>query len=493
MNNLERCIIYIFLLNLFSVGFKCAIYIPFQILDNDTLYNGNVLDIVKYWRKLNLYAELMIGEPPNKIGIFLVSNIYELSILQNMCDISNSFYNMENSSSYNFIKSINYYFNKVLKCSIITEKLYLYTDKEQKNRTSIEEVKMIYSDNLEEDFNQDQIYKDENKDKKYEYHPNTCLNIGFQARQNIGFGGEANFVRQIKNYKINNISLVNTYDYFFDYTSDNNGYLIIGDLPHKLYSKEFKEEQYFLTAAKDKNYTFEWFIEFNSIYYKGKYQNNNSEYNVTINSSLPVKIDLTYGLVEGTNDYEKNIRKDFFDKLINDNECFIEENKNEGYRFYYCNKKNINNIQKNFPSLKFVINEYGMSFEFGFKDLFKEKNDKIYFLIFFNTTKDFERFSFGKIFLKKYILSFNYDNKMIGFYNKNYKNESRKKIIYYEHDKIFFSLIIIGFIIFFIAGFFLGKKIYDKSKKRNANELIDDYDYVSEEKKEEKPENAINN
>ena len=103
MNNLERCIIYIFLLNLFSVGFKCAIYIPFQILDNDTLYNGNVLDIVKYWRKLNLYAELMIGEPPNKIGIFLVSNIYELSILQNMCDISNSFYNMENSSSYNFL------------------------------------------------------------------------------------------------------------------------------------------------------------------------------------------------------------------------------------------------------------------------------------------------------------------------------------------------------------------------------------------------------
>ena len=33
-----------------------------------------------------------------------------------------------------------------------------------------------------EKFNQDKIYKEDNKDIKYEYHPNTCLNIGFQPK-----------------------------------------------------------------------------------------------------------------------------------------------------------------------------------------------------------------------------------------------------------------------------------------------------------------------
>ena len=485
--------IFIFIIILFLIcKFKCAVYLPFKILENDEESTNKILDIIKVWKEPKLYNELMIGEPPIKIGVFFVSDIFELTLFQNMCDIPNSFYSMQNSSSYKYIKKINYLFNKVLNCTVITEKLYLYTDKEQKNKVCMDDVSMIYSDNKEEEFNQDYIYKDEIKDKKYEYHPNTCLNIGFQPRQNINFGGNANFVKQIKSYKINNVSLVNTYDYSFTFISDKEGYLIIGEKPHEFDKINYKEEQYILTGAKNRNYTFDWLIEFNSIYYTGKYENNNSEYNSTFISDLSVRIDHTYGLIEGTDSYEKNITENFFNKLINNKQCFLEEK--EGYRFYYCDKKlSFNYIQKYFPILKLCLNEQEFCFEFDYKDLFKEKNDKLYFLIYFNKTNSLDRFTFGQIFLKKYLLTFNYDNKLIGFYIRNMQNAEDKEIDKNNNNILLIILIILGFIIFFIAGFLLGKKIYDKTRTKKANELIDEYDYDVHENKEQKPEISINN
>jgi hypothetical protein len=416
--NILLFLIYLFLL---SWKVKCAIYLPFKILENDS--NSANDSLIQIWNNSKYYSELMIGDPPIKISVFLVSNIFELTLFQNMCDIPNSFYNINDSSSYNYIKSIHYYFNKVMNCTIITEKLYLYTDKEQKKNVSINDVVMVYSDNKEEDFNQDDLYKKDNQDKKYEYHPNTCLNIGFQPRQNFNFGGTANFVKQIRKYTINNNSLVDSYDYTFTFTSDKEGFVVIGEKPHEFDKKKYTETQYILTGAKDRNYTFEWLIEFDSIYYTGKYENNNTIYNSTFVCDLSVKIDHTYGLIEGTNYYEKNITEDFFNKLINNNQCFIEEN--EGIRSYYCDKQSSSEyIKKYFPALKLCLNKSEFCFEFDYKDLFREKNDKLYFLIYFNSTNSNDRFTFGQIFLKKYLLTFNYDNKMIGFYKKKDKNES---------------------------------------------------------------------
>jgi len=494
MFKIETNIIVILFLLLLVYKYKCAVYLPFKILENNINENNDIIDIVKYWKELKLYTELMIGEPPKKIGVFFVSDIFELTLFQNMCDIKNSFYSKDNSSSYKYIKSINYLFNKVMNCLIITEKLNLYLDKEQKKNISIDNVIMVYSDNKEEEFNQDEYYKDDYKDRKYEYHPNTCLNIGFQPRQNFNFGGKANFIQQIKLYKINNNSLVNSYDYTFQFTSDKDGYLIIGEKPHEFDKNNYKEEQYILTGAKDRNYTFEWIIEFNSIYYTGINVNNNTLYNSTFTNDLSVIVDITYGLIEGTDNYEKNITKDFFEKFFNNKQCFIRENENDGYKFFYCDIKIWNYIAKYFPVLKFCLHEYNMCFDFRYTDLFRVKNDKLYFLIYFNKNNKSNRFKLGQIFLKKYLVTFNFDSKMIGFYNKNIKNEDEtveKK--YYEHDIIFIILIIIGFIIFFIAGFFVGKKIYEKTRRKKANELEDEYDYESQDKKEEKPQNAINN
>ena len=129
------------------------------------------------------------------------------------------------------------------------------------------------------------------------------------------------------------------------------------------------------------------------------------------------------------------------------------------------------------------MKQFGFCFEFNYKDLFKEKNDKMYFLIYFNLkNNNAYRFIIGQILIKKYLLTFNYDTKMIGFYDKNIQvvsKEEEKNKYYYEHDIKIIILFIIIFILFLVIGFFLGKKIYDKKRKKKANELVDDYEYES--------------
>ena len=152
------------------------------------------------------------------------------------------------------------------------------------------------------------------------------------------------------------------------------------------------------------------------------------------------------------------------------------------YRIYYCNKRISNNyIEKYFPVLKFCMKKFGICFEFNYKDLFREKNDNIYFLVYFkiqNSIYGSNKFSIGQILLKKYLITFNFDTKLIGFYDKNIKLDKNNKK-YYEHDGKIIAIFIIALIIFLIIGFILGKKFYEAKRKKKANELDDDYEYKS--------------
>ena len=168
--------------------------------------------------------------------------------------------------------------------------------------------------------------------------------------------------------------------------------------------------------------------------------------------------------------------------MINQTICFSEEV--EEYRIYSCDKKqSFNYIKKYFPILKFCMKQYDMCFEFDYKDLFREKKGILYFLVIFKSKeKKVYRFTIGQMLLKKYLITFNYDTKMIGFYNKNIKykeNENKKLKIYYEYNVKIIFILIIGFILNLIIGFCLGKKIYEKTRKKKVNELNDDYKYES--------------
>jgi hypothetical protein len=272
-----------------------------------------------------------------------------------MCDIPNSFYNKKKSSTYRYIKSINYnyYFNTQLNCSIISETIYLATDEKQNNKISIENFNIIYSENKEEEFKNNYFNK-----KEYEYHLNTCINIGFQPRQSVGFGYDMNFVDQIKHYKKNNISLIKDYDWSFKFITDNSGFLIIGEKPHEFDQYNYRKEQLLISRSKNRYYTSDWYLDFNSIYYTGIRENNNSLYNSSFYHDSSVKFDLNLGLIEGINNYENKIKNDFFTPLINKKICFSEEV--DEYRIYYCDKKQ-----------SFTIKPTSIPLETESEDLFK--------------------------------------------------------------------------------------------------------------------------
>ena len=112
------------------------------------------------------------------------------------------------------------------------------------------------------------------------------------------------------------------------------------------------------------------------------------------------------------------------------------------------------------------------------------------------------RWIMGIPFLKKYVLSYDYDKKRIGFY-KNYENDN------YDYDEDenkdddynFFSslafkiiMIVIGGITLFLLGMFVNN-LMKKSRKKRANELEDDYEYEAHKDKKENNEepNRITN
>ena len=108
----------------------------------------------------------------------------------------------------------------------------------------------------------------------------------------------------------------------------------------------------------------------------------------------------------------------------------------------------------------------------NYEDIFKEKGDYIYFLVFFDR-KGGDFWRFGKPFLYKYFFSYDYDGRAIYYYN-------------IENDKSIKSfgliiIIIILIVIFACLGFFVGKYIYSSKKREKGTELNeqDNYNYES--------------
>ena len=118
--------------------------------------------------------------------------------------------------------------------------------------------------------------------------------------------------------------------------------------------------------------------------------------------------------------------------------------------------------------MKFVQKIFLYTFELTYDDLFREKGDKIYFLIWFSTSVK-TAWEIGYPFMKKYLFNYNFDNKLVSFYNNNIEgnnnesNDSKSWII---------KLIIIVMLIIVVTalGFLIGKN-FTKKKKKNAQEL----------------------
>ena len=114
---------------------------------------------------------------------------------------------------------------------------------------------------------------------------------------------------------------------------------------------------------------------------------------------------------------------------------------------------------------------------FSPKELFMEKDDKIYFLIREDKKSDY--FTLGSILLEKYITVFDDEAKQLYILKKKVEPEKPKK----DHTALKIALIVIlSFvlcaIIFVVIGKLYGKKLF-ATRKKKANELDDDFfDYT---------------
>ena len=375
-----------------------------------------------YFTKNNISTLIEIGTPYQKIPFYIKLDEFPISILGNK---NKGKYNEIKSNTYNKEEECDYYFYKGNFEGCISNDIF--NIKNEKIKFSF---LLINNHSIESQMD------------------NNIFGLTFYSRR---FSGQQ-FIYLLKNNKI-----IDSYNFYFKYNEkDENGNLIIGNFPHEI-DKNYDEKLLKLINLNIKNNEFLWKFSIDEIYFDDKIINEKN--------FIEIKIDIK-GII-GTEKYNQYFKSNFIDK--NNNKCQIDFSEDKKYKFYYCDKNvDISKIK----IIKFNSKVFNSSFEFNHKDLWIEFNEKLYYQIIFknfilNNEND-NNWIFGELFLKKYLLLFNQDKKVIGIY---------------ENKKMNFPFLIILNIILVILVIVLGyyfKKFYKlKPRKLRVNELEENYDYTS--------------
>ena len=323
--------------------------------------------------------------------------------------------------------------------------------------------------------------------------------IGLQLNKN-SYNKLPDFISSLKQSKdINSYSFSlkfkNEINKDFTY-NENKGYFIIGE---ELTNDKIEMDKICYTNAIKYGGGINWEIKFDNIYSK-------SEKNGTSNRIFKSKRNqgifyVNKPYILGTKEYQEFIKEIFFEELIENNICFINDKiNNKNYFSYFCDSTSsifMNKLNNKFPDLIFEHKELGENFTLTKKDLFAyntfNRSDlNLYFLVMFANPKGhlfIFSWTLGIPFLKKYRLSFNIDTNKIGYYKDDGKIIVHKGIYnnsnsLYNYGFSFYKLAIIIILIFviFILGMFFQRKIIKLSRKKKTYELDDDYEYNSNNK-----------
>ena len=439
---------------------KYIIY-QFQQIENSNFSKPS--EIISYLLSLEYVTNITLAEPPQIIKSYIDFTKFHFYI-SNVT--SNREYIIEKSKSFSTIYDHDYI-------------LYTYSFLEGKyaNETLYVNIKDSNISSKSNNINNDeQIIEVKNFTfsmpskltiKNRKMFPSS-IGLGFYAYNS---NHQLNFLLQLNSKNIIN----NTY-FYIDFLDNINGNLYIGEMPHIIYPKRYKFENYEQTYTYIDNVLDEWSFRIDFIYNfaEDKNLNDTKDYIYKKNGKLVFDLNLN-GIILDMN-YLKIFNKTFFDKYFKDKICKME--KIESISYIYCNKDKVN--IKKFKNIYFYQKDFNYTFTLDYNDLFYIQNNILIFNLFFDENGFSHLLNVGKIFLKKYLLVFNYDQKSIGFYKT--KEESGLKL---ENNKDFSNkvvklyiigimvLIILGLIILFIKGF--NKKTGRKIRK---NELDDDFDYT---------------
>ena len=427
--------------------------IPFK---TKTLTSKDSITYLHLLTKNYIYTEIKIGKNNEKIPVSLKLQSYPIYFISEELNTKYKF-NYKQSSSFEIIDK------KLIETATIEDFTRSIKSKDKISINSISE-KFIFL-----------LAKNLTTNKDFYFGGQ----IGFEL-QNQGPSAinGINFMTQLKENK-----LIPHTIFSIKYNDNEKGEIIIGDFLHNFNSKY--NNQYFVKTHChiDEEYTL-WEILFNKINYGNETIKEGNHYGL-------FKVEL--GGIVGPTSLLRILNESFFDDYVKNQQCFFQEilDENNMYKYngYYC-KNNINiKLMKN---IRLFNKDYNYTFELNPNELFIKNNNFYFFLIYFDHYFT-NNWILGKPFLKKYPLTFDMDGKIIGFYTKINKDGKEKK-----YDKkasnfttialIFCILIIIGLVIFIF--FYFRRRQF---KKRNANELDDDFSYIPKNDKITKLINGIEN
>ena len=475
------------------------------IFIKDELFQEN-LNFYDYLFQTELYTNLTIGTPPEDIKSLIKFESNGLYINQKA-------YNYSLSTTHNkyFWPIEQWFLNSV---SVIISDYFYFNSYD------------TYNDYIEYNNNGSQLIKTNKTlfvimfkardicNKKYDNYG--YIGLDYDDKQSYTKSPETmiDFLNTAKKkWNLNN-SL-----FYFDFNEDNYTYKNFFNNYHKgifILGKNLtdkKNESYKIKYTKffrDKE-SQKWIIKFDYIYSRINNTSIRKENLKQIKNNRAFKskqlfaeLKLNKPYIIGTSEYYNFINKTLFNDLINQKLCFINllnytYNKNDLFSISCKGDSDyfINILNNKFPELTFESKDLRKKFSLNISDLFSfnthNKSDtNLYFLIlFYKIEKSCNKnWILGIPFFKKHTLSFDYENKKIGYY---YKNKVKNKGIYNNQNlQRILRILSIIFLIFiiFVLGMICQKKLNKTPRKIKANELDENYIY---ENSSDKSSNYKNN
>ena len=460
------------LIFLSSYNIKCFLIIPF-----DTIFiEQKRLNQKDYFTNLTqneLYINFSIGSNEENILAILKMDIYGFLIYEDGYDFnqSNTYETFKPENGDNI--QVSWLWN----CKQIPSKDDLYLKINNSDENKYETLKANKTLFLK--INPEKKRKDYFNEIFYKY-----AIIGFKFNYN-SFYKAPEFIKSLKTLEFTNKT---TFYFKFDKilknnfaTNINKGKLIIG--------KELNDEKTIYSQALTYTASLLWGFEVDHIYLKNNKEAENKKEIKDIEMRAQILVDFPF--IKAPRKFFDYIKKQFFEDLLKNNICHrINFTRYEIYLEYElfsfaCDSSSnifMENLKNNFPEIIFEHRKFNEHFILKKNDLFTfnsfDNNDKnLYFLII--SGEDTRDWILGIPFLKKYVISYNYDTKMVGYYADFEKEKEIEENDNFVQNTLFqIILIALLLIIILILGSIL-QKCFKKSRKKKANELDDDFEYES--------------
>ena len=399
----------------------------------------------------NIYSEILIGSPPQKIIGFYSGKSEIFSLSADKCFIKNSKYDRTLSNTFYNISDFNIYYRKYENGCFAKENFQFES----------------YDDHNKIIFNDLKFFLTNDKDKNQ----NICALIGLRLNyQDMFIENPKNFIYYLMQYfnnNNNNQKKINLYYWTIKYENNNEGFISIGEPPHIYDTSNYYKNKKFNEFNMEARYsTLNWAIQFNQIFLQ---KSNETIYLKKYSEGHNCVFYPEINIILSTVDYFNKIKQEFFNKFIDLKICFIKkvyisdinstiiEGLSGKYLLFYCDKNklieyNVNNFYSEFPSLNFYHNLVNYNFTLTGKDLFFEDeiNNKVYFLIG-NKNNHVDQWILGKIFMNKFEFVFNSEMKTVGYYTPINNLIEKENNFEFNHVKVIIIVIFLILILVFIS------------------------------------------